>query len=119
MTQSLYETKPKSQAVSDQNGGTNGVNTNYSISTSNGFSTKSGTITNGGINTNGTKNDINGGTEHAEEQRENQVNEDDIVKPLEEFKIDLDTQSVNFALLLAYSVLKFESSMITFIISLY
>ena len=99
MTQSLYETKPKSQAVSDQNGGTNGVNTNYTstssyISTDNGFSTKSGTITNGGINTNGTKNDINGGTEHAEEQRENQVNEDDIVKPLEEFKIDLDTQSV-------------------------
>ena len=28
MTQSLYETKPKSPAVSDQNGGTNGVNTN-------------------------------------------------------------------------------------------
>lgn len=94
MTQSLYETK----SVSDQNG-TNCVQ--YGTSSSKNDTIDDGTkdYINGPSNgTNGSKNDTNGttndtnGTHH--QQSQTQQNQDDIVKPLEEFKIDLDTQSV-------------------------
>ena len=94
MTQSLYETK----SVSDQNG-TNCVQ--YGTNSSKNDTIDDGTKdyincpsngTNGSKNdTNGTTNDTNG-THH--QQSQTQQNQDDIVKPLEEFKIDLDTQSV-------------------------
>ena len=96
MTQSLYKTKPP--AVSDQIDGTNGINTNYNVNvnTKNCINTISGMVsTNDGIHTsspdNDTKNGVDGDIKCTDEYR-NQVNGDDIVKPLEEFKIDLDTQ---------------------------
>ena len=101
MTQSLYETK----SVSDQNG-TNCVQ--YGTNSSKNDTIDDGTkdyISCSSNGTNGSKNDTNGsngskndtnGTYHQESggQSQTQQNQDDIVKPLEEFKIDLDTQSV-------------------------
>ena len=91
MTQSLYETK----SVSDQNG-TNCVQ--YGTNSSKNDTIDDGTkdyINFPSNGTNGSKNDTNG-TYHQESggQSQTQQNQDDIVKPLEEFKIDLDTQSV-------------------------
>ena len=91
MTQSLYETK----SVSDQNG-TNCVQ--YGTNSSKNDTIDDGTkdyINCSSNGTNGSKNDTNG-TYHQESggQSQTQQNQDDIVKPLEEFKIDLDTQSV-------------------------
>ena len=91
MTQSLYETK----SVSDQNG-TNcvqyGTNSSKNDTIDDGTKDYMNCPSNG---TNGSKNDTNG-TYHQESggQSQTQQNQDDIVKPLEEFKIDLDTQSV-------------------------
>lgn len=93
MTQSLYETK----SVSDQNG-TNcvqyGTNASKNDTIDDGTKDYINCPSNGTNGTNGSKNDTSG-THHQQSggQSQTQQNQDDIVKPLEEFKIDLDTQS--------------------------
>ena len=95
MTQSLYETK----SVSDQNGtncvkyGTNSLKNDTIDHGTKDYNNGSSNGTNGSQNdTNCTTNDTNG--THYQQSQSQQNLDDDIVKPLEEFKIDLDTQSV-------------------------